>query len=122
MKLRWLNVLAATVIGALLGLSALLTVTTIAPRIPLRPAVTDLAIAVAVLAGCAVLIAVRTRPAPASPGAADRRIWTMPSIESLRPPACSAWRTLGLVVLRCYMLAAIAVLAARAVQIAPGSG
>jgi hypothetical protein len=45
----------------------------------------------------------------------------MPPIESLRPPARSAWRTLGLVVLRCYLFAAIAVLAARAVQIALGS-
>jgi hypothetical protein len=47
---------------------------------------------------------------------------TMPPIESLRPPARSVWRTLCLVVLRCYLLAAIAVLAARAVQIALGSG
>jgi Mn2+/Fe2+ NRAMP family transporter len=34
---RWLNVLAATVIGSLLGLSALLTATTIVPRLPLAP-------------------------------------------------------------------------------------
>ncbi len=46
----------------------------------------------------------------------------MPPIESLRPPACSAWRTLGLVVLRCYLLATITVLVVRAVQIALGSG
>ncbi len=42
-------------------------------------------------------------------GLIGRRTWTMPSIESLRPPARSAWRTLGLVVLRCYLLAAIIV-------------
>lgn len=60
---------------------------------------------------------------PASgPGTGDRRTWTMPPIESLRPPACSAWRTLGLVVLRCYLLATITVLVVRAVQIALGSG
>jgi Mn2+/Fe2+ NRAMP family transporter len=118
---RWLNVLAATVIGALLGLSALLTATTVVPRLPLVPAVTGLAVAVAVLAAGATLIAIRARPAPA-PGPADRRTWTMPPIESLRPPARSAWRTLGLVVLRCYLLAAIIVLAVRAIQVALGAG
>ena len=51
----------------------------------------------------------------------------MPPIESLRPRpgrlgARSAWRTLGLVVLRCYLLATIVVLAVRAIQIALGAG
>jgi len=46
----------------------------------------------------------------------------MPPIESLRPPARSVWRTLGLVVLRCYLFAAITVLAVRAIQLALGSG
>jgi hypothetical protein len=94
---------------------------TIAPRIPLVPAVTGLVITIAALTACAALIAIRTRPAPA-PGTADRRTWTMPPIESLRPPARSAWRTLGLVVLRCYLLAAIIVLAVRAIQLALGAG
>jgi Mn2+/Fe2+ NRAMP family transporter len=118
---RWLNVLAATVIGALLGLSALLTATTIVPRLPLVPAVTGLAVAIAVLAAGATLIAARARPAPA-PGLADRRTWTMPPIETLRPPARSGWRTLGLVILRGYLLAAIIILAVRAIQIALGAG
>ena len=121
---RWLNVLAVTVIGALLALSALLTATTVAPRIPLAPAVTALGISVGVLAASAALITVRAGPrAGASPpGTPDRRTWTMPSLDSLKPPARSPWRTLGLIVLRCYLLAAIIVLAVRAVQIALGSG
>jgi Mn2+/Fe2+ NRAMP family transporter len=120
---RWLNVLAATIIGALLGLSGLLTVTTVVPRLPLTPAVTSLAVAVAVLAAGATLIAIRARPAPApASGPADRRTWTMPPLESLRPPAPSAWRTLGLIVLRWYLLAAIIVLTVRAIQLALGAG
>jgi len=120
---RWLNVLAAGVIGALLGLSALLTAATIVPRLPLAPAVTGLAIAIGVLVAGAALIAIHARPAPApAPGPADRRTWTMPPIESLSPPVRSAWRTLGLVVLRCYLLAAVTVLAVRAIQLALGSG
>jgi Natural resistance-associated macrophage protein len=115
---RWLNVLAAAVIGALLALSALLTATTIAPHVPLAPVVTGLTAAIAVLAVCTTVTAIRDRKAPAPPGTADRLTWTMAPIESLRPPARSAWRTLGLVVLRCYLLAAVIVLAVRALQIA----
>jgi len=68
------------------------------------------------------VIAIRHRKAPAPPATADRLTWTMPPIESLRPPARSAWRTLGLGVLRCYLLAAVIVLAVRALQIALGAG
>jgi Mn2+/Fe2+ NRAMP family transporter len=119
---RWLNAMAAAVIGALLALSALLTATTIGPLIPLTPAATGLAIVVAGLAAWAAVIAARSGPGPAPPQQPDRRTWTMPPIESLRPPARSAWRTMGLVVLRCYLLTASAFLAARAVQIALGAG
>jgi hypothetical protein len=37
-------------------------------------------------------------------------------------PGPLGWRTLGLVVLRCYLLAAITVLSVRAIQLALGSG
>jgi Mn2+/Fe2+ NRAMP family transporter len=119
---RWLNVLAIFVTGGLLALSALLTVTTIAPHIPLAPTVSGLAIGLVVLAATATLIAIRRgrTSSPALP--ADRRTWTMPPIESLRPPARSPWRTLGLIALRCYLLAAICALVVRAIQIALGSG
>lgn len=118
----WLNVLAAAVIGALLAMSALLTATTITPHVSLAPAVTGLAAAIAAVAACATVIAIRSRTAPAPSGTTDRLTWTMPPIDSLRPPARSAWRTLGLVVLRCYLLAALIVLAVRALQIALGTG
>jgi hypothetical protein len=44
--------------------------------------------------------------------------WTMPPIESLNRPPRSAWRTACLVVLRCYLVAAIVALVVRAMQIA----
>jgi Mn2+/Fe2+ NRAMP family transporter len=118
---RWLNVTAAAVTGGLLGLSALLIVTTAAPRVRATPAVIGLAIAIAALVACGSLIAVRHTPR-ASPAVADSRTWTMPPIESLKPPQRSALRTLGLIALRCYLVAAIAVLAVRVVQIMLGSG
>ncbi len=118
----WLNVLAAALVGVLLALSALLTATTVAPHVPLAPVFTGVAAAIAVVAAWTTVIAVRGRKAPAPPDPAGRLTWTMPPIESLRPPARSAWRTLGLVVLRCYLLAAVIVLAIRALQIALGAG
>ena len=86
------------------------------------PVVTGLGIAIVALAACGSLGVIRNPPGRAPARTGDRRTWTMPPIESLKPPERSAWRTLGLVVLRCYLFAAIAVLAARAVQIALGSG
>jgi Mn2+/Fe2+ NRAMP family transporter len=118
---RWLNVIAAAVTGGLLGLSALLIVTTADPDIRATPTVIGLAIAIAALVACGSLSAVRNTPR-AAPDAAESRTWTMPPIESLKPPQRSALRTLGLIALRCYLLAAIAVLAARVFQIMLGSG
>ena len=116
---RWLNVVAAAVTGGLLALSALLIVTTADPRIRATPTVIGLAIAIAAVVACGALSAVRNPPR-ASPDAEQSRTWTMPPIESLKPPQRSALRTLGLIALRCYLLAAIAVLVARVVQIMLG--
>jgi Mn2+/Fe2+ NRAMP family transporter len=118
---RWMNVIAAAVTGALLALSALLIITTAAPGIHATPAVIGLAIAIAALVACGTLGAVRNTRL-ALPAAGDPRTWTMPRIESLKPPQRSSLRTLGLIALRCYMLAAIAALVARTVQIMLGSG
>jgi Mn2+/Fe2+ NRAMP family transporter len=118
---RWLNVISAAVTGGLFALSALLIVTTAAPRVHVTLAVGGLVIAVAALVAGGSLSAIRNT-APASPGRADSRTWTMPPIESLKPPQRSALQSTGLIVIRCYLFAAIAVLAVRTVQIALGSG
>jgi hypothetical protein len=118
---RWMNVIAAAVTGALLALSALLIMTTAAPGIRASPPVVGLTIAIAALVACGTLSAVRSTP-PASPAAGGSRTWTMPPIESLKPPQRSPLRTLGLIALRCYMLAAVAALVARTVRIMLGSG
>ena len=118
---RWMNVIGAAVTGGLLALSALLIVTTADPHIRATPTVIGLAIAAAALVAVGSLSAVRNTQG-ASLAGADRRTWTMPPIESLKPPQRSALRTLGLITLRCYLVAAIAVLAARVIQIMLGSG
>ena len=76
--------------------------------------------AVAALVAGGSLFAIRNTP-PASPAAADSRTWTMPSIESLKSPKRSALQTAGLIVIRCYLFAAMAFLAVRTVQITLGS-
>lgn len=118
---RWLNVIAAAVTGGLLALSALLIVTTAAPHIRATPTVIGLAIAIAAVVAGGTLALVRKTPRTPLV-AADARTWTMPPIESLSPPQRSALRTLGLIALRCYLLAAIGALVARMVQVMLGSG
>jgi len=118
---RWLNVVSAAVTGGLLALSALLIVTTAAPGVHVTLAVGALVIAVAALVGGGSLFAVRNAPS-ALPTGADSRTWTMPPIESLKPPQRSALQTAGLIVIRCYLFAAVAVLAVRTVQMALGPG
>jgi Mn2+/Fe2+ NRAMP family transporter len=118
---RWLNVISAAVTGGLFALSALLIVTTAAPRVHVTLALGGLVVAAAALVAGASLFAVRNKP-QASPAGADSRTWTMPPIESLKPPQRSALQTAGLIVIRCYLFAAIAVLAVRTVQITLGSG
>jgi Mn2+/Fe2+ NRAMP family transporter len=116
-----LNVIGAAVTGGLLALSALLIVTTAAPRVRATPTVIGLAVAFAVLVAFGTLRALGNVPG-ASPAAADARTWTMPPIESLKAPLRSPLRTLGLIALRCYLLAAIAALTARIIQIILGTG
>jgi Mn2+/Fe2+ NRAMP family transporter len=118
---RWLNVISAAVTGGLFALSALLIVTTAAPRVYVTPGVGGLVIAVTALVAGGSLFAIRNTP-QAPPAGAGSRTWTMPLIESLKPPRRSALQTAGLIVIRCYLFAAIAVLAVRTVQITRGSG
>lgn len=118
---RWLNVISAAVTGGLFALSALLIVTTAAPRVHITLAVGALVIAVAALLAGGSLFPVRNTP-PASLAEADSRTWTMPPIESLKPPQRSALQTAGLIVIRCYLFASVGVLAVRTAQIALGSG
>ncbi len=118
---RWLNALAAAVVGGLLVLSLVLTTTTLAPR------ALDDSMVLGLAAGVMVVVAVGSfgvsghQPRLAvSP--AEKLTWTMPPLESLRPPQRSALRTAGLVVLRCYLAAAVIVLAIQVVRLALGAG
>jgi len=120
---RWLNTAAASVVGVLLALSALLTAVTLFPGLPVRwPAAVA---AGALAAGLGALAGTRlgSEPGTADPDGtvSGRPTWTMPPIETLPPPARARTRNAGLLVLRAYLLLAAAAVAVRIVQLIAGS-
>lgn len=118
---RWLNALTTAVVGILLILSALLTLTTAFPRVPVEPTAIALGCLAIALLSCGAACVHSSSSRRPQAEAADPRTWTMPPIESLQPPVRSPGRTLGLVVLRCYLLLAAGLLIARTAQIALAS-
>ncbi|HLY35631.1 MAG TPA: divalent metal cation transporter, partial [Candidatus Limnocylindria bacterium] len=114
---RWLNVIAVLVVGGLLETSALLMVTILRPGLSL--AVAAVVLTVALSAGFGVYLALRPRsdPEPAFKGSPwERATWSMPQLEGLPPAPASMRRTLGLTVLRVYLLLAATLVAFRVVE------
>ena len=115
---RWLNALAALVVGVLVALSTALTITTIFPHADLTTVGGALLVGLA-LALAAVAFTARSsgsRPVHVT-AAAERHAWTMPPLESLSPPSPSRARRLALVILRAQLLIAAALLLAKLVQL-----
>jgi Mn2+/Fe2+ NRAMP family transporter len=114
---RWLNALGTVVVGSLIMLSALLTITTVFPDLDTAAVAVALAAVLgSVLAGLAVADALSSRPRPRLSGSGwDRQTWTTPPLETLPPPPPSSARMLGLVVLRVYLFGAVALAAVRVV-------
>ena len=113
---RWLNAVAALVVVLMLELSALLTLSTLFPHLDLR--LTAPALAAGLLLGLALVgLTSRARAESAAQEATpwQRLTWTMPPLESLPRPAGSRGRTVGLVVLRAYLLLAAVLLVVKAV-------
>ena len=127
----WLNAVAGVIVGVLVLLSMTLTVATLFPHLTGR----QLA---AMLTGGAFLglggacgwlvsrwISARRLPAghAAEAGAgvvlaAERLTWRMPPLALLRRPAWSPGRRLGMISLRCYLVAAVALVIVKVVQLA----
>ena len=118
---RWLNALGALEVGFLMVISAFLAITTALPRADERVLIAALAAAgSAFFLAWGVVLAVEAhrRGEPAIRGWWERRTWTMPPIEALTAPPHTRGRTFGLVLLRGYLLAAVAFIAMRIVQTA----
>jgi NRAMP (natural resistance-associated macrophage protein)-like metal ion transporter len=118
---RWLNALATTVVGALLGLSALLTLTTVFRTLPVVATAIGLGTALVLAMGIVAITSGKRGAGGEHQVLDDSPVWTMPPIESIEAPATSRSRTFGLVVLRCYLVLAVALLVAKVVKVALGS-
>jgi Mn2+/Fe2+ NRAMP family transporter len=116
---RWLNTTATAVVGVLLAVSGLLTVTTLLPGLDVSPTVTVITAAVASVVGAVLGLRMPGRRAPISFERTcwEAATWTMPAIESLPPPAQSRVRTIGLWVLRSYLLIAAAAVAIKVIRL-----
>jgi NRAMP (natural resistance-associated macrophage protein)-like metal ion transporter len=115
---RLLNAFATVIVGVLLVLSALVTVTTLLPGVDVEALAIGLASGLAVV--LAALAALGSRPRdPSRPGSAraERASWSMPRLESLPRAVPSRMRTLGLAVLRIYIAVAAVLLVVRVARL-----
>ena len=119
---RWLNMLGVSVVTVLLVLSGTLTITTVFPHAD--PALVGSIIAtvgvVALLLWAYVMWGARHGPVADTDTPWQRATWTMPWAERLGPPGATRVRTVGLAVLRAYLLGAAALVVIRAIQLAIG--
>jgi Mn2+/Fe2+ NRAMP family transporter len=117
----WLNAIAGLIVTVLVGLSLVLVVATVFPSVNVSVLVG--AISAFLLGGLAVvgLVTYLRRPRVRIAGeeytAAERRAWTMPPLALLEPVRWSPARRAAMLMLRLYLLVAIALMVLKAVQI-----
>ncbi|MBO0684906.1 MAG: divalent metal cation transporter [Candidatus Dormibacteraeota bacterium] len=118
----WLNVIAVVIVGVLVMLSGILTVTTIFPGVNVFLLTYALAGAVAVVLLAVGVPALRRRGPP--PAVAEERksreTWTMPPLALLDRPARSVTTRVIMAVLWAYMVVAMLLLLVKVVQLAVG--
>jgi Mn2+/Fe2+ NRAMP family transporter len=112
---RWLNVVAGAVVASFLVLSGLLLASTLFPGTAIGWPAIILSLAGAAAPGALAGLRLGDDTARRRDAWPDRSTWTMPRIESLPPPVPSRARTVGLVVLRAYLLLAAAAVIAKVI-------
>jgi len=130
MNPRWLNVLAAVIVGVLVDLSGTLVVTTLFSS--LNSALAALWIGVGLLAGALGYVGwlrvTRSRRPAREPhprttmSATDRLNWRMPPLALLKPVQWSAGTKLAMGMLRGYLVISVVLLIVKAVQLGTGVG
>jgi NRAMP (natural resistance-associated macrophage protein)-like metal ion transporter len=120
----WLKALSAVIVGALMLLSVILTLTTLVPsaNVTTLAAIGAAALAVVLLAMGALALrsrAGRVSAAPDGPQIPKER-WTMPPSTLLSRPRLSTWRHAALLALGAYMAVALVMLIVRSVSLAGG--
>ncbi len=116
------NVVASIIVGVLVLLSLILTVTTVFPKVPLGPFTL-----VTVVLGALVLGALGVDSRRRAKGAerqrkveGDRQVWRMPPLPTLRPPRWSLGQKVAMYGLRGYLVLAVLVLGLKIGQLATG--
>jgi Mn2+/Fe2+ NRAMP family transporter len=119
---RWLNMVGVSVVTVLIVLSGTLTVTTVFPHAD--PALVALIIAtmgaVALALWAYAMWGARHEPVGDADTPWQRATWTMPWSDRIGPPGATRVRTVGLMVLRAYLLGAAALVVVKAIQLAVG--
>ncbi len=128
MNPRWLNILAAFIIGVLLILSATLVVTTLFSN--LNAALTASWIAVGLVATVLAIGAwfwlTRSRRPPKQPNPrqtmteAERMNWRMPPLALLKPVEWSTGRKTAMLLLRGYLVVSVLLLIVKAIELGGG--
>jgi hypothetical protein len=120
----WLQVLAAVIVGVLMLLSLILTLTTLLPGVDVVTLAAGGGVALAVVLLVMGAMALRSRPAEASaqvpPGGVPKERWTMPPAALLSRPQLSSRRHAALLALGVYMVVALAMLIVKSVGLAGG--
>jgi hypothetical protein len=125
---RWLNGVAAVIVGMLLVLSGTLMVTTLFPHIDVGRLFIGLTIGLAA-AGVVTMVVLRilvrrsgvpvTEPAP-TVGHLEKMSWRMPPLALLKPVKWSPGIRAGVLALRAYLVLAAVLLLVKAIQLGGG--
>jgi NRAMP (natural resistance-associated macrophage protein)-like metal ion transporter len=118
----WLNAIAAVIIGVLVEMSLVLVATVAFPSVDVSKLFVDLSMALVVcllVAGLYVWRSNRAGEAVAAPELPKERrhTWTMPPLALLERPTWSPGRRAAMLLLRGYLLVAVALLVVKTVQL-----
>jgi NRAMP (natural resistance-associated macrophage protein)-like metal ion transporter len=118
----WLNAIAAAIVGVLVVLSAILTATTLFPKVDVTLLAEILfGVLALVLAAAATYTRAGRRSDDATPTSdVPREQWTMPQLELLARPEWSRTRTVGMYALRGYLVVAVVMLVIKAIEVGLG--
>jgi hypothetical protein len=116
----WVNAVATVVVSVLLVLSLILMTTTVFPGIDVAVLLIVLASALVLslaVAGVVYRRALRRRPPVVALAQPRRDTWRMPPLALLERPEWSPARKRAMLVLRIYLVASVALLLVKAVQL-----
>jgi NRAMP (natural resistance-associated macrophage protein)-like metal ion transporter len=120
----WLKAFASVVVGVLMLLSLILTITTLFPSVNVTHLAEGGAVVLALALAAGGVVALRDRSAqpPAAQPRADvpKEQWTMPPATLLTRPTWSRGRQAAMLALGSYMVIALAMLIVKTVQLAGG--